>query len=134
VLVTVFQGAKLNMSISERTLEARKFQSHHAEHSSAPYGNLYWTRKYSFSYHVHEKGNVPAAMRDRWTEGEVIFVNSRWRILDVTVLVSTRRNNILEHLALRNAPTVAGNLQLATGCLVLLTRVVSLCLYTRAYR
>jgi hypothetical protein len=79
-------------------------------------------RKYSFTYHVHETGSVPAAMRDRWTEGGFIFGNSRWRKLDVTVLVSVRRNNILEHLAFRNAPQ-SGNMQLARGCLVLLTRV-----------
>jgi hypothetical protein len=79
-------------------------------------------RKYSFTYHVHETGSVPAARRDRWTEGEVIFGNSRCRELDVTVLVFMRRNNILEHLALRNA-LPSGNLQLARGCLVLLTRV-----------
>jgi hypothetical protein len=47
----------------------------------------------SFTHQVHERGSVPAAMRDRWTEGEVIYGNSRCRELDVTVLVSMRRNN-----------------------------------------
>jgi hypothetical protein len=66
----------------------------------------------AFSYEEQEPGSVPTAMRDRWTEGELIFGNSRWRKLDVTVSVSMRRNNTLKHLALRNAPPF-GNLQLA---------------------
>lgn len=47
----------------------------------------------SFTYQAHESGSVPTAMRDRWTEGEVIYGKSRCRKLDVTVLVSMRRNN-----------------------------------------
>lgn len=47
----------------------------------------------SCSHQVHERGSVPATMRDRWTEGEVIYGNSRCRELNVTVLVSMRRNN-----------------------------------------
>jgi len=47
----------------------------------------------SCSHQAHERGSVPATMRDRWTEGEVIYGNSRCRKLNVTVLVSMRRNN-----------------------------------------
>lgn len=59
-------------------------------------------------------------MRDRWTEGELIFGNSRWRKFNVTDLVSTMRNNTLQHLALRNALSSC-NLQLARGPLRLHT-------------
>lgn len=56
-------------------------------------GNTELEDTLSFTYQTHESGSVPTAMRDRWTEGEVIYGKSRCRKLDVTVLVSMRRNN-----------------------------------------
>jgi hypothetical protein len=73
--------------------EFEKVKSHCGRLTEPSVRNTELEDTLSFTYQTHESGSVPTAMRDRWTEGEVIYGKSRCRKLYVTVLVFMRRNN-----------------------------------------